>query len=209
MKKLLIALLTILMVLSMASCDVLPDNIKDQIDAILGNTQGTPDDGNGEHVHEFILSEKDCKAPSCTKDGAEVKICACGEKQTTAIPATGHGEMILIYSMTNCTTEGKARYKCSVCGSAKTVVLEPTGHNYAEDTETSRLKVCQNETCESFILTEGNGKYAESLKFDFDKDDEEAITALYEEVLAAVTSAPAYDPELHVYTEVGELYDAF
>ena len=41
------------------------------------------------HEHEFVLSETDSKKASCTEDGVEVKVCSCGEKQETAIPATG------------------------------------------------------------------------------------------------------------------------
>ena len=42
-----------------------------------------------EHTHDFG-EWKVTKAPTCTEEGAEVRYCDCGEKQTEVVVALGH-----------------------------------------------------------------------------------------------------------------------
>ena len=73
MKKLLTALLAIVMVLSMVSCDI--NDVISKIPFL------------GPHEHNFVLSEADSTPATCLAAGVEVKVCSCGEKQETALEA--------------------------------------------------------------------------------------------------------------------------
>lgn len=163
-----------------------------------------------EHEHEFVLSEADSTPVTCTTDGLEVKICSCGEKQESVIPATDHDMYLVIESKPTCTGTGSADYKCSNCGKMKYSNIEALGHNYEETaSEPSRVKRCLNEGCTSCVWGEYESKYTEELTFNFTKDDEAAIDAKYDEIKAMLDAAAKYDPELHAYAETGELADEY
>ena len=163
-----------------------------------------------EHEHEFVLSEADSTPVTCTTDGLEVKICSCGEKQESVIPATDHDMYLVIESKPTCTGTGSADYKCSNCGKMKYSNIEALGHNYEETaSEPSRVKRCLNEGCTSCVWGEYESKYTEELTFNFTKDDEAAIDAKYDEIKAMLDAAAKYDSELHAYAETGELADEY
>ena len=79
MKKIIALLLVFAFLLSMVSCNLLP------------NTQGTTPAGTTpevttpgattEHVHQFVLSEADSTPATCETAGLEVSICSCGERE--------------------------------------------------------------------------------------------------------------------------------
>ena len=162
------------------------------------------------HEHEFVLSETESKKVTCTTDGLEVKICSCGERQETAIKATGHDMKVAMESKPSCTETGSTDYRCAKCGKMEYNNIEALGHKYEETaTEPSRVRRCLNEGCTSCQWNEANDKHKETLTFHFTKEDEAAIDAKYDEVKAMVEAAAKYDPELHGYAESGELADAY
>ena len=67
------------------------------------------------HEHEFG-EWKTTLEPTCTANGEKQKECACGEKQTETIPATGHEEQILPAIEATCTETGLTEgSQCSNC----------------------------------------------------------------------------------------------
>ncbi|MBQ2252099.1 MAG: hypothetical protein II329_03935, partial [Clostridia bacterium] len=63
--------------------------------------------------------------------------------------------------------------------------------------------------CISCRWGESNGKHKEALTFNFTKEDEAAIDAKYDEVLALVNAAAKYNASKHTYAEEGELADQY
>lgn len=91
------------------------------------------------HEHEFG-EWKTTLEPTCTANGEKQRECACGEKQTETIPATGHtpGDWTSITNPT-CTGEGSKQQKCSVCDTVlKIETVQAAGHtggNWVTDVE--------------------------------------------------------------------------
>ena len=201
MKKLLIALLALVFVFSLASCDMLPEELQGVLDGFLGG---------GEHVHEFVLDEEASEPATCKTEGLEVRVCSCGEKQETELPILEHDMKLHEEKIPpNCDQYGSRTYKCTLCGKTKSETIKPIGHVWGEVVENSRLVRCTRETCTSGKLVESNGKHTESLTFNFTADHEAAIDAKYDEVLAMLNAAAKYDPALHGYAEEGELAEAY
>ncbi len=162
------------------------------------------------HEHDFVLSESDSKAATCTKDGVEVKICSCGERQETVIPALGHDQQIFRESKPSCTSTGSIGYRCDRCNEMTTEKIDATGHNFEENSsEPSRAKRCLNENCTYCTWGEPNNKNKEALTFKFTKEDEDKIEAKFQEVKALVEAAAKYDPALHGYAETGALAEEY
>ena len=162
------------------------------------------------HTHKFELSESESTPVGCLTEGIEVKICSCGERQETKIEATGHDMMIVMDVKPGCTRPGSTDYKCSNCGKVEYNNVDPLGHSYEEKpSEPSRVIRCTNEGCLSCFWGESNNKHKEALTFNFTKEDEAAIDAKYDEVLAKVSAAAEYDPALHGYAEEGALADEY
>ncbi|MBE6661410.1 MAG: hypothetical protein E7605_08435 [Ruminococcaceae bacterium] len=163
-----------------------------------------------QHVHEFVLSESESTPATCVAAGVEVKVCSCGERQETQIEPTGHDMQVTMEIKPSCTRPGSTDYKCVNCGKMEYTNIEPTGHAYEEaPSEPSRVIRCTNEGCVSCQWGEANNKHKEALTFNFTKEDEAAIDAKYEEVLAMVNAAAKYDPALHGYAEEGALADEY
>ena len=162
------------------------------------------------HVHEFVLSESDSVRAGCLTEGVEVKICSCGERQETKIEPTGHDMKVSIQTDPSCTRPGSIDYKCANCGKKEYNNVDPLGHAYEEaPSEPSRVIRCTREGCVSCLWGEPNNKHKEALTFSFTKEDEAAIDAKYNEVLALVEAAAKYDPTLHGYAEEGALADEY
>ncbi len=162
------------------------------------------------HEHNFEFSETDSKKVTCTEDGIEVKVCSCGEKQETVIPATGHDLKVVAESAPSCTGTGSLDYKCSKCGKMQYNNIEALGHKYEETaSEPSRVRRCLNEGCTNCLWNEPGDKHKETLTFNFTKEDEAAIDAKYDQVKALLDAAPKYDPALHGYAETGALADEY
>ena len=185
MKKILSLLLVLAFALSLAAC-------------------------GAQHEHEFVLSESDCKPARCASEGLEVKLCSCGERQETPIPALGHDMKVLKQSAPSCNETGVVAAKCTRCNEMTNEKIPSTGHNYEEhSSEPSRAKRCLNEGCVFCSWDEPNNKNKEALTFKFTKEDEATIQAKFEEVKALIEAAPKYDPALHAYAETGALADEF
>ena len=86
MKKIIALLLVFVFLFTAVSCDFNPE----------------PQETTA-HVHEFVLSEEESKAVTCTVDGLEVKVCSCGERQETPIEATGHNMVLAAEGKPSCT----------------------------------------------------------------------------------------------------------
>ena len=195
MKKLLTSLLALVMVLSMVSCDI--NTVISQIPFL------------GPHEHNFVLSETDSTPATCEKDGVEVMVCSCGEKQETATEAFGHTLKAAAFTP-SCTEPTTKTETCTRCGKKVRTKIDPIGHNYEETpTEPSRVARCLNENCGSCIWVESEGKYTETLTFSFTKEDEATLDAMYDEILAILNAADRYDPTLHAFAEEGALAEAF
>lgn len=166
--------------------------------------------GEVEHVHNFEVSEADSTAATCLEGGLEVRVCSCGEKLESDLEALGHDMTVAMEVKPKCTSTGSVDYRCSRCGKLEFTNVEALGHAYEESpSEPSRVIRCTNEGCTSCLWGESSGKNAEALTFNFTKEDEAAIDAKYDEVLAMVSSAPRYDSTLHAYAEEGELAEEY
>ena len=202
MKKIIALILLVALTLSMASCTMLPESLQGTIDGILGMFGG--------HTHEFVLDEKESTPATCLTDGHEVLVCSCGEKQEKDIEALGHDWHVTMEVKAGCNNPGSVNYMCYNCGKRDFQQLLPTGHNWEEaPSEPSRAIRCTNEGCTACTWGESNGKHDEALTFKFSKDDEAAIDAKYDEVLAMLNASVAYNPDLHGYAEEGELAEAY
>ena len=215
MKKLIALVLVFVLMFSMASCSFLPESLKNQIDELLGNTTEQPGGENPggneqEHVHEFLLSEKESVPATCLLGGKEVLVCSCGEKQENTLEPLGHNMKVQFEVKPGCTRPGYVDYICYECGKKELESVLATGHNYPDaPSEPSRLIVCSNEGCNSCYWGERENKHKESLTFNFTNEDEAEIDAKYNEVLAMINAAAKYDPALHGYAEEGALADEY
>jgi hypothetical protein len=189
MKKILAMVLVCVLLLSAVGC----------------NTEEPP-----AHVHEFVLSETDSKAATCLEDGIEVKICSCGERQEQPLAALGHDMRVTMDVKPSCTKTGSIDSMCFNCGKKEYKNVEALGHSYEETpSEPSRVIRCLNEGCTSCMWGKSNNKHQEALTFHFTKEDEAAIDAKYDEVLALLNAAEKYNASKHGYAEEGALADAF
>ncbi len=83
--------------------------------------------------HEHSFGEWAVTTPStCTDDGTETRECACGEKETRPVAATGHsfGEWAVTTPAT-CTDDGTETRECA-CGEKETRPVAATGHSFGE-----------------------------------------------------------------------------
>ena len=211
MKKILVLLLALLLVCSLlASCEYLPDAVKDALNL----NQETPDVGDEQpeeqppHEHEFVLSDESKKA-TCSRDGNNVYICSCGERKEEAVAAFGHDFKVTSVTEPSCTVAGGTKMKCNTCGTSTTEKTPAIGHNFAEFEEYSRLIPCLNDKCSYAKLAEGDGKYKEQLAYKFQESDIEQFDVILAEIGALIEAADEYDPALHAYVEGSELEAAY
>lgn len=117
-------LLAMVCVLSLSACK------------INGNSTGESSPTQGaEHIHsydEWTL----ITAATCTADGLKEGVCACGEKTTQTIPATGHGAAVVRDARdATCTENGYTGDSyCEVCGEKIEAGKEiaATGHSFGQ-----------------------------------------------------------------------------
>ena len=208
MKKIIAFLLVFTFLFSMASCNFGPAT--QQTTPAETTPEVTTPAATTEHVHEFVLSEADSTPAKCLTAGLEVSICSCGAREEKEVEALGHNMLVAMENKPSCTTEGKTTLRCSKCGKMQTVISDPLGHNYEETaSEPSRTRRCLNEGCTSCAWNESNGTHTEALTFNFTKEDEAAIDAKYDEVLAKLNAAAKYDPSLHGFAEEGALAEEY
>ena len=206
MKKIIALLLVLTFLFSMASCNFGP---MAQTTPAETTPEVTTPGATTEHVHEFVLSETESKAAKCETAGLEVSICSCGAKEEKEVEALGHNMKVQMENKPSCTETGTTILKCFACGKREYITTDATGHNYATDTEPSRIVRCLNENCTECYWAESNGKHDEALTFNFTAEDEAAIDAKYDQVLALIEAAAKYDPALHGFAEEGALADEF
>ena len=119
MKRLLTLIIALVMMLTMASCYLLPEDLQATIDDLENSILGGDSADNGNHTHDFAVVES--KKAYCAKDGWQKLECECGEKKEEVIPALGHiwGECIEASRLICCTrlgcdktqlTEGNGKY---------------------------------------------------------------------------------------------------
>ncbi len=210
MKKLLTFLLALVMILALAGCDYLPEDLQSTIngalDSIGGFFGGNTDDP--EHTHSFVVYESE--DATCTEDGYAKSRCVCGEAKEEVLTALGHDMQYSHKSKPSCVIPGTANYKCSRCSHKEKETLEPLGHLYPEDSEASRFKTCTRLGCDdSFFKIGQGGKYAEDLTFTFGDEEKAALEAKHNELKAILEAADGYDEALHGFAEEGDLADAY
>ena len=165
-----------LSILLLASCDKLPDEIKD----IIGKVE--PDQPIEEHVHTLVKHEG--LAPTCTEAGyLPYETCSECDEYTTyeALPALGHSfsdeflpsgdhhsrfclrctesvdeehawqasDMIV---EPTCLLGGTQSYVCTVCGVMKVEDVQALGHDYTDVfTENGEYHSCYCSRCDSTV----------------------------------------------------------
>ena len=205
MKKLITFALMLAMVVMLASCSMLPEDMQATINGIFGENNNVDD---GPHTHEFVVTES--VEVGCETDGYTKSACSCGETKEESFTATGHDMQPNGCMEATCTQKGINYFKCSNCGKSKSEIVSPLGHEFGEPPEASRFAYCTRPNCVTgAFVTVSNGTYTEQLTFNFTKEHEDEITAKYEEVLKAITGAPSYNPDVHGYATEGALADEY
>lgn len=202
MKKLITAFIILVMMLGLASCDFLPEELQDAINGIIGGQQ------MGDHEHEFV--EFESKKAYCAKDGYIKYKCACGEEKEEIIPKRGHDVQYKSTTPATCTKEGSINNCCTRCSYTENEVLPKLGHAWGEFEENSRLIVCSREDCSAAKLPEtGTGKYEESLVFNFGDAEKAELASVHEELATILSDAEKYDATKHALATSGALYDEY
>lgn len=96
---------------------------KEYVSAVSSFTTGGP------HTHSWS-SWTVTTQPTCTKNGVQTRTCACGEKQTQSIAATGHTwKSWTTQVAATCTGNGTQIRYCA-CGESQTRSIQSLGHSY-------------------------------------------------------------------------------
>ena len=129
-------------------------------------------------AHQHVFSEwKTLADATCTEQGEQERVCACGEKENKSIPANGHtdGEWITDADAT-CAVAGQKHQICAMCSiTIQTETIEATGiHTEIKDaaiaptyttrgkTEGSHCSVCNSVLIEQRdIATIWNGEFVQ------------------------------------------------
>lgn len=93
-------------------------------------------------------------APACGISGLSVRVCDCGMREETVIPALSHTFYEETERASTCTTAGLKVKKCRNCNFRQETVLPLKDHSFAEKTETAAsctsegvyLRYCRNCT---------------------------------------------------------------
>ena len=138
MKKLLVTLLALFLVcLTAASCDALPDEVKDILGIVVEIPENSDDnenegnDGGFIHVHKY---EMNVTEPTCYEQGYTTYTCECGKEYTDAVvDALGHDDVKYSAQSPTCTESGWEAYtECSRCGLSTYKDTPATGHYTVE-----------------------------------------------------------------------------
>ena len=202
MKKLITAFIILVMMLGLASCDFLPEELQDAINGIIGGQQ------MGDHEHEFV--EFESKKASCEKDGYVKYKCTCGEEKEDVLPKLGHDVQYKSTTPATCTTDGSINNSCTRCSYTKREPIPKLEHVWGEFEEYSRLIVCTRDNCSAAKLPEtGTGKYEESLVFNFGDAEKDELASVHEELATILANAEKYDASKHTLATSGALYDEY
>ena len=200
MKKILSLLVMLAIAITLVGCELLPDSLKDTINGVLGN-------GDVEHTHEYTFTK--CTA-KCEKDGENIYTCSCGDSYTEPVSAYGHDFQTTNTINATCVSDGIEYISCTKCGESNNKKTEAYGHVYGTPENPSDIVLCTRNGCRSAtILFPTDGKYVETLTFNFTKEHEAEIDAKYDEVLAKINAAAKYDPALHGFVEEGALAEEY
>lgn len=207
MKKLLTMIIALVMMLMLASCSLLPEDLQATINGLKDSILGGEGGQDGEHTHEYAVIES--KKAYCGKDGWQKLKCSCGDIKEEVIPALGHDVQYYSTTPATCIKVGSINNRCTRCSYSEDVEIPALGHVWGEFVEASRLITCTRSGCDGTLLSEGNGKYTAMLAFTFGDADKAALTAKHEELASILKNADKYDPSLHGYVESGDLADAY
>ena len=168
------------------------------------NTTETPGDNTDVHEHDFVL--KETVDPNCLAVGHNTYECECGEtKEEDFGEITDHDYKTYTVTAASCTRKGTTKYVCSVCKDTYTEEVPAKGHNFANFVEASRIVSCTNEYCAYSQMPDGNGKYKETIVYNYKESYYESFYAIYAELDAIINAAELYDPDKHGYAEGSEL----
>ena len=121
------------------------------------------------HVHSFGEWQMVDEA-SCTEEGKQTRICACGETEFKPISALGHSEVTVAGTPATCTESGLGEGKeCTVCGEImiKQEIIDRIGHQFDCHTETDEngdeivMGICQRDDCGIAQRQDAPGLYAQ------------------------------------------------
>ena len=111
------------------------------------------------HIHDFGEWSVTKKA-TCSAEGAKERTCACGEKETKTIPATGkHDYVGKVTKEATVTEEGVKTYTCSVCGDQYEEAIEKVPGNWEIGYYVDELG---NKTSDAYVIGSFNGKFCNS-----------------------------------------------
>ncbi len=199
MKRIILLLLSVvILIASFTGCDMLPEDIKTKIDGALDGIF---------HKHDFVYDRT--TEATCTLPEKQYFICSCGEEKVEEVKSAYGHEYVFYSDSASCAIDGKVTYKCKYGDDTYSEPSSAKGHSFPEATEASRLIACENKRCSYGYLPEGNNKHKEVLTFKLNEDDKTRIQAIRDELSALIEAAAPYDPELHGYSEVGEIADEY
>lgn len=116
--------------------------------------QNESSESGEEHLHSF--SEwKITEAATCTLQGIQTRICACGVSEYSPIAATGHTEVTDAAVSVTCTADGKTAGKhCSVCNAVLVAqtTIPSLGHQY-NGGEIETAASCSRDGVKKFTCT--------------------------------------------------------
>jgi hypothetical protein len=132
---------------------------------------------------------------------------ACNEEETQT--TTHEHAYTLLYSVAaDCENDGMEYYKCSGCGNIRTVKTDALGHDWDDSSVSLRYVMpCKRAGCNGGKLGENNHTYDEDLEYTFSEEDEEAVQAAYDAMVADLEAIGDYDGE--TYEVPSALYDKF
>ena len=96
------------------------------------------------------------KEATATEDGSRERHCACGDKQTQVISATGGQECQhewkenKVISEASCEQEGLKQYICEQCGETETKTIAALGHEWGaweKYSESDHMRTCTHKGC--------------------------------------------------------------
>ena len=160
------------------------------------------------------------KEASCAEQGSRERICtACGEKETEAIPATGHtwAKDYTVDKEATCMEDGSESIHCTVCGEAdeSTVrVIPKTGHKFG-DWVITKEAACTEQGSRERICTACGEKKKEAIPAtghtwakDYTVDKEATQTEAGSESIHCTVCGAINETSIRVIPKLGFSVDA-
>jgi hypothetical protein len=138
--------------------------------------------------------------------------CCC---VATALPACGSGEDTHKHTYykfntidPDCENDGLDYYVCPECLDVKVETIPALGHEWAESSLSIRYLIpCTREGCNGGKMQDGNHTYDEDMAYTFTAEDDEKISALYDQILSAITAVGEYNDQQ--YEEGSDIYNQY